>query len=152
MFKNVLIYCKINAVQGFILVFIILTLFLNMRLAFWVAMGLPVAIAGTFIVLGELGFQYTINEVTTFGFILVLGILVDDAVVVGESIYSYKEKHGTSIESTIKGTERVAIPTIFGVLTTVAALLPMTRFPSETGRLIRRLCLGCYRRTHILFD
>ncbi|CAH9049673.1 Antibiotic efflux pump membrane transporter ArpB [Pseudoalteromonas holothuriae] len=124
-----------NAIQGFLLVFIILTLFLNMRLAFWVAMGLPVAIAGTFIVLGELGFQYTINEVTTFGFILVLGILVDDAVVVGESIYSYKEKHGTSIESTIKGTERVAIPTIFGVLTTVAALLPMTRFPSETGRL-----------------
>ncbi|BBN80643.1 acriflavin resistance protein [Pseudoalteromonas sp. A25] len=124
-----------NAIQGFILVFIILTLFLNMRLAFWVAMGLPVAIAGTFIVLGELGFQYTINEVTTFGFILVLGILVDDAVVVGESIYSYKEKHGASLESTIKGTERVAIPTIFGVLTTVAALLPMTRFPSETGRL-----------------
>ncbi|TMO58990.1 AcrB/AcrD/AcrF family protein [Pseudoalteromonas aurantia] len=124
-----------NAIQGFILVFIILTLFLNMRLAFWVAMGLPVAIAGTFIVLGELGFQYTINEITTFGFILVLGILVDDAVVVGESIYSYKEKHGISLESTIKGTERVALPTIFGVLTTVAALLPMTRFPSETGRL-----------------
>lgn len=124
-----------NAIQGFVLVFIMLTLFLNMRLAFWVAMGLPVAIAGTFIVLGELGFQYTINEVTTFGFILVLGILVDDAVVVGESIYSYKEQFGASLDSTIKGTEAVAIPTIFGVLTTVAALLPMTSFPSETGRL-----------------
>jgi multidrug efflux pump subunit AcrB len=106
-----------------------------MRLAFWVAMGLPVAIAGTFIVLGELGFQYTINEITTFGFILVLGILVDDAVVVGESIYSSKEQQGNGIQATINGVHKVALPTIFGVLTTVAALVPMTQFPSETGRL-----------------
>ncbi|MFT5755691.1 MAG: multidrug efflux pump subunit AcrB [Alteromonadaceae bacterium] len=124
-----------NALQGFILVFILLSLFLQIRLAFWVAMGLPVAIAGTFIVLGELGFQYTINEITTFGFILVLGILVDDAVVVGESIYSSKEQQGDDIEATINGVHKVAIATIFGVLTTVAALLPMTQFPSETGRL-----------------
>jgi multidrug efflux pump subunit AcrB len=124
-----------NALQGFILVFILLSLFLQMRLAFWVAMGLPVAIAGTFIVLGELGFQYTINEITTFGFILVLGILVDDAVVVGESIYSSKEQQGNGIQATINGVHKVALPTIFGVLTTVAALVPMTQFPSETGRL-----------------
>ena len=125
-----------NALQGFVLVFIILSLFLQMRLAFWVAMGLPIAIAGTFIVLGQYGLQYTINEVTTFGFILVLGILVDDAVVVGESIYTCKEQQGSSdIQSTINGVHKVALPTIFGVLTTVAALLPMTQFPSETGRL-----------------
>ena len=124
-----------NALQGFVLVFILLSLFLQMRLAFWVAMGLPVAIAGTFIVLGELGFQYTINEITTFGFILVLGILVDDAVVVGESIYSSKEQQGSGIQATIDGVHKVALPTIFGVLTTVVALLPMTQFPSETGRL-----------------
>jgi len=124
-----------SAFQGFILVFILLTMFLQMRLAFWVAMGLPVAIAGTFIVLGELGFQYTINEITTFGFILVLGILVDDAVVVGESIYSSKNQQGNSVQATINGVHKVALPTIFGVLTTVVALLPMTQFPSETGRL-----------------
>jgi multidrug efflux pump subunit AcrB len=124
-----------NALQGFLLVFIILSLFLQMRLAFWVAMGLPIAIAGTFIVIGQLGFEYTINEVTTFGFILVIGILVDDAVVVGESIYASKEKLGNNIAATIDGVHKVALPTIFGVLTTVAALLPMTHFPSETGRL-----------------
>lgn len=129
-----------NAVMGFILVFIILGLFLQLRLAFWVAMGLPVAIAGSLIVLGELGFHYTINEVTTFGFILVLGILVDDAVVVGESIYSHKQQliqstGQSSIEAAIDGAQKVAMPTTFGVLTTVVALLPMTQFPSETGRL-----------------
>ncbi|ASP39518.1 hypothetical protein CHH28_12910 [Bacterioplanes sanyensis] len=129
-----------NAAMGFILVFIILGLFLQLRLAFWVAMGLPVAIAGTLIILGELGFQYTINEVTTFGFILVLGILVDDAVVVGESIYTHKQQLGqgdttSSVEAAIAGAKKVALPTTFGVLTTVVALLPMTQFPSETGRL-----------------
>ncbi len=124
-----------SAFQGFILVFLLLGMFLQVRLAFWVAMGLPVAIAGTFIVLGPLGFEYTINEITTFGFILVLGILVDDAVVVGESIYASKEKGGDPLQATINGVHKVAIPTIFGVLTTVAALLPMTQFPSETGRL-----------------
>ena len=124
-----------SAFQGFILVFIILALFLQVKLAFWVAIGLPVAIAGTFIVLGPLGLQFTINEVTTFGFILVLGILVDDAVVVGESIYDSKQQYGDSIKSTIKGVNKVALPTIFGVLTTVVALIPMTRFPSEAGRL-----------------
>jgi multidrug efflux pump subunit AcrB len=124
-----------NAFQGFLLVFIILSLFLQMRLAFWVAMGLPVAIAGTFIILGQLGLQYTINEVTTFGFILVLGILVDDAVVVGESVYTSKQQGGDDLTSTIRGVHKVAMPTVFGVLTTVAALLPMTHFPSEAGRL-----------------
>lgn len=124
-----------NAWQGFVLVFLLLTLFLQMKLAFWVAMGLPVAIAGTFIVLGELGFAYTLNEITTFGFILVLGILVDDAVVVGESIYQAKKEQGNSLEATIVGAKKVALPTILGVLTTVVALVPMTQFPSETGRL-----------------
>jgi len=128
-----------NAWIGFVLVFVILSLFLQLRLAFWVAMGLPVAIAGTLIVLGQLGFQYTINEVTTFGFILVLGILVDDAVVVGESIYSQKQTANPQttdpVSATIAGAKKVALPTTFGVLTTVVALLPMTQFPSETGRL-----------------
>ncbi|MCP5077011.1 MAG: efflux RND transporter permease subunit [Psychromonas sp.] len=124
-----------SALQGFILVFIILSLFLQMRLALWVALGLPIAIAGTFIVLGPLGFQYTINEITTFGFILVLGILVDDAVIVGESIYAHKQQNTNALQATIEGAKKVALPTIFGVLTTVAALFPMTFFPSETGRL-----------------
>ncbi len=124
-----------SAFQGFVLVILLLGLFLQVRLAFWVAMGLPVAIAGTFIVLSPLGFDYTINEITTFGFILVLGILVDDAVVVGESIYASKEEGGDPLQATINGVHKVAIPTIFGVLTTVAALVPMTQFPSETGRL-----------------
>ncbi|EPJ50069.1 MAG: hypothetical protein OFPI_20750 [Osedax symbiont Rs2] len=126
-----------TALQGFLLVFVILCLFLQMRLAFWVAMGLPIAIGGSFIVLGQLGLDYTVNEITTFGFILVLGILVDDAVVVGESIYSEKARSSADmqLEATLKGIYKVAVPTVFGILTTVVALLPMTRFPSETGRL-----------------
>jgi len=126
-----------SALQGFLLVFVILCLFLQMRLAFWVAMGLPIAIGGSFIVLGQLGFDYTINEITTFGFILVLGILVDDAVIVGESIYSEKARSSVDmqLQATLEGVYKVAVPTVFGILTTVVALLPMTRFPSEIGRL-----------------
>ncbi len=124
-----------NALQGIALVFLMLALFLNIRLAFWVAMGLPVAIAGTFIFMGESFLGFTLNELTTFGFILVLGILVDDAVVVGESVHSEKKHCISPLLATQAGVKRVAIPTIFGIATTIAAFYPMTQISNELGKL-----------------
>ncbi|GLO61203.1 acriflavin resistance protein [Vibrio sp. MACH09] len=130
---------KSNALQGVLLVSLLLALFLDTKLALWVAAGLPVAIAGTFVFMGERFLNYTFNEITTFGFILVLGILVDDAVVVGESVYSNRmkaKKSGlTAIQSTEQGVKIVAIPTIFGIATTIAAFMPMTQISSEWGKL-----------------
>lgn len=128
-----------NAFQGVVLVCLLLALFLDVRLAFWVAAGLPVAIAGTFIFMGPTFLNFTLNEITTFGFILVLGILVDDAVVVGESVYSVRSQAwGTKLgvlRATEKGAKLVAIPTVFGIATTVAAFMPMTQISSEWGKL-----------------
>ncbi|MDP5213159.1 efflux RND transporter permease subunit [Pseudoalteromonas tunicata] len=115
-----------NMVWGGILVMLILALFLRARLAFWVMMGLPVSFLGAFLFM-PMGFlDVTINVASLFAFILVLGIVVDDAIVIGESAHSEIEEHGHSLDNVIRGVKRVAMPATFGVLTTVAAFLPMT--------------------------
>ncbi|HIF9529266.1 TPA: efflux RND transporter permease subunit [Photobacterium damselae] len=114
-----------NMLYGGILVFLILALFLELRLAFWVILGLPFCFLGTLLLMPFEGIGVSINLISLFGFILVLGIVVDDAIVVGESVYAEVEKQGNSIETVIKGAKRVAIPATFGVLTTIAAFLPM---------------------------
>lgn len=124
-----------NALTGIALVFILLALFLNVRVAFWVAAGLPFVFFGTLYFMGETFVGLTINEMTTFGFIMALGIVVDDAVVVGESIYSTRKESGDSIESTIRGAKKVAIPTIFGVLTTVVAFLALANVEGDLGQI-----------------
>ncbi len=132
-----------NGVQGLLLVFILLALFLNLRLALWVAAGIPVAIAGTLAAMGPLGLNYSLNDITTFGFIIVLGILVDDGVVIGESIYTEKQKISAaqrgllqpSINATLKATNRVSVATVFGVLTTIAAFYPLTLIKNEIGQI-----------------
>ncbi|OMH32777.1 efflux RND transporter permease subunit [Motiliproteus sp. MSK22-1] len=127
---------KNNALQGMVLVFLLLALFLDLRLALWVAAGLPVAIAGTLFFMGPSFLDYTFNEITTFGFILVLGILVDDAVVVGESVYhSRTQSGGTALVATSRGVYRVVIPTVFGIATTIAAFFPLTQLSNESGKL-----------------
>lgn len=78
---------KNNAIQGLLLVFGLLALFLNLKLAFWVAMGIPISVAGAMAVMGSKWIDYSLNDITTFGLIIALGILVDDAVVVGESVF-----------------------------------------------------------------
>ena len=117
MFKNMFI--------GAMLVFAILGLFLHLKFAFWVIVGLPVAFLGALMMLPLPPIGVTINIISVFGFILVLGIVVDDAIVVAESVYAETEEKGYSRENIIAGARRVAVPATFGVLTTIMAFLPM---------------------------
>ncbi|WP_305846151.1 efflux RND transporter permease subunit [Photobacterium kishitanii] len=114
-----------NMAYGGLLVFIILALFLEVRLAFWVLLGLPFCFLGTLLFMQLESINISINLLSLFGFILVLGIVVDDAIVVGESVYSEVEQQGQTIEHVIQGAKRVAVPATFGVLTTMAAFVPM---------------------------
>lgn len=113
-----------NMKSGSVLVFLMLALFLRVRLAFWVMMGLPVCFLGTLLVMPMEFVGVTINVISLFAFILVLGIVVDDAIVMGESAHEEIEEHGHSTENVIRGIKRVAMPATFGVLTTIAVFLP----------------------------
>ncbi|WP_417552124.1 efflux RND transporter permease subunit [Marinomonas fungiae] len=124
-----------NAITGIVLVFIMLAIFLNLTVAFWVAMGLPFIFFGTLFVMGLDSVGLTLNLFTTFGFIMALGIVVDDAVVIGESVYSVRSKEGDTLANTIKGTMRVAVPTLFGVFTTVAAFWALSNIEGRLGQL-----------------
>lgn len=112
-----------NALGGLVLVVIVLALFLQLKLALWVAAGIPVALLGTIAI-----FPYadiTISTMTVMAFILVLGIVVDDAIVVGERVYAHEQMGKSPIDAAIDGTWEVSVPVIFGVLTTIAAFLPL---------------------------
>lgn len=113
-----------NMKSGAVLVFLMLALFLRVRLAFWVMMGLPVCFLGTLLIMPLEFVNVTINVISLFAFILVLGIVVDDAIVMGESAHDEIEEHGHSTENVIRGVKRVAMPATFGVLTTIAVFLP----------------------------
>ncbi len=113
-----------NMKSGAVLVFLMLALFLRVRLAFWVMMGLPVCFLGTLLVMPMEFVGVTINVISLFAFILVLGIVVDDAIVMGESAHDEIEAHGHSTDNVIRGVKRVAMPATFGVLTTMAVFLP----------------------------
>ncbi len=114
-----------NLLMGAFLVLLALTLFLEFRIAFWVMVGIPVCFLGALALLPLPMFNVSINMISLFGFILVLGIVVDDAIIIGESAYSEIEKHGKSAESVLTGAKKVAMPATFGVLTTIAAFVPM---------------------------
>jgi len=121
-----------NLALGAALVFLILALFLRLKLAFWVMVGLLVAFAGTMAFLPSAG--VTINLVSLFGFLVVLGIVVDDAIVIGESAYTEIRQHGHSIDNVVNGTMKVAVPATFGVLTTMAAFLPILMVTGISGQ------------------
>jgi multidrug efflux pump subunit AcrB len=127
---------KDNAVQGLLLVFVLLSLFLNIKLAFWVAMGIPISVAGALAVMGSDWVGYSLNDITTFGLIIALGILVDDAVVVGESVFEERGKTKDSIKGTENGVKKVATATIYGVLTTIAAFFPMLLIDNAMGKIL----------------
>lgn len=124
-----------NAFQGLCIVFFMLALFLNLRLAFWVAMGIPISLGGAMIIMGPAVLDYSLNDVTTFGLIIVLGILVDDAVVVGESVFDERQKTPDPVAGTIAGVSRVSTATIFGCFTTVAAFFPSLLIDNELGKI-----------------
>ena len=126
-----------NALLGLVLVLAALTLFLEVRLALWVAVGLAVSFIGTFLFMGLLG--VSVNMFSLMALVLALGIVVDDAIVVGESVFSERERGVGGIDAAIRGTRRVSAPVIFSVLTTVtafAALLPAPGPQGELGRAI----------------
>jgi multidrug efflux pump subunit AcrB len=114
-----------NMFQGAVLVFLVLTLFLRLKVAFWVIVGIPICFLGALWLMPINPWPVTINMISLFGFILVLGIVVDDAIIIAESIHSKVTKDGHSLENVIKGTNKVAIAATFGVLTTIAAFAPM---------------------------
>jgi multidrug efflux pump subunit AcrB len=111
-----------NLFQGALLVALMLTIFLRFRLAFWVMVGLPVCFLGAVMMMPVFGI--TINILSLFAFIMVLGIVVDDAIVIGESAYTEIEEKGGGVESVVRGAKRVATPATFGVLTTIAVFAP----------------------------
>ena len=112
-----------NAAGGLLLVLVILALFLQFRLAMWVAIGIPVAMMGTLAIVPFT--DLTISTMTVLGFILVLGIVVDDAIVVGERVYAHEQMNKEPMQAAVEGTWEVSVPVIFGVLTTIAAFLPL---------------------------
>ncbi|WP_172379186.1 efflux RND transporter permease subunit [Vibrio sp. Vb339] len=129
-----------NAWQGLLIVLILLGIFLEIRLAFWVAMGIPIALTGTLAAMQF--FNYSINDITLFGFILVLGVLVDDAVVVGEAIHEKRTRNAgyspniNGKTAAWQGVHSVSVATVFGVLTTIAAFSPMLWINNELAKVL----------------
>ncbi len=121
-----------NGFIGLLLVLLVLSLFLKYQVAFWVAVGIPTAFLGTFLVLPATG--ASINMVTMFAFIMALGIVVDDAIVVGENIYEYMQRGMSRLEAAIQGARDIATPLAFSILTNIAAFLPLALVPGAFGK------------------
>ncbi len=121
-----------NGFIGLCLVLLILSLFLEYKLAFWVAVGIPTAFLGTLMFLPLV--DVSINMVSMFAFILALGIVVDDAIVAGENIYEYLERGMTRIDAAIQGARDIAVPLSFSILTNIVAFLPLALVPGTFGK------------------
>ncbi|NJY63411.1 efflux RND transporter permease subunit [Salinimicrobium sp. CDJ15-81-2] len=121
-----------NGILAIVIVLVILTLFLEYKLAFWVMMGMTISFIGGVIFLPLVG--VSINMISMFGFLVVLGIVVDDAIVVGENIHEYRQKGYSNIDAAIKGTRDVSKPVIFSILTTIIAFVPLLFMPGENGK------------------
>jgi multidrug efflux pump subunit AcrB len=126
-----------NALQGGLLVIIMLSLFLRPSIAFFVFLGIPISFMGAFIVMPYIGI--TLNIISLFGFILVLGIVVDDAIVTGENIYRHMQSAQSGVQASILGTKEVAVAVTFGVLTTVAAFLPFAFIEGARGAIFAQI-------------
>ncbi|MCP3984298.1 MAG: efflux RND transporter permease subunit [bacterium] len=120
-----------NARSGLVLVVLTLGLFLRFRLALWVSAGVPIAFLGSFLFFPA--FDLTISTLSIMAFILVLGIVVDDAIVIGESVYAHEQTGIPQLEAAVRGTQDVYIPVLFGVMTTVAAFLPLVLLEGRMG-------------------
>ena len=121
-----------NGLTGFVLVFVLLALFLELRLAFWVSLGIPISFLGAIMLMPSL--DVTVNVVSLFAFILVLGIVVDDAIIVGENIHRHLERHDSGVQGAIAGAQEIATPVVFAVLTTIAAFTPLMFVPGIMGK------------------
>ena len=124
-----------NGYIGLTLVFLFLAFFLEIRLAFWVALGIPISILGAFVFFPLTDFS--INLISMFAFIVTLGIVVDDAIVVGENIYKHREQGKPFLEAAIAGAQEVAMPVIFSILTNVVAFLPIMFVTGTMGKFFK---------------
>ncbi len=120
-----------NAGLGIILVLVCLTLFLEPKLAFWVSLGVPMSIFGSFLFIEPYG--VSINMMSLFAFILTLGIVVDDAIVVGENVHIWRRRGYTREEAAVLGTKEIAVPIVFSVLTNMVAFMPLMMVPGVLG-------------------
>ncbi len=126
-----------NAYIGLALVFIFLAIFLEIRLAFWVSLGIPISFLGSFLFLAPTGFS--INMVSMFAFIVTLGIVVDDAVVVGENIYYCRRQGLSTLDAAIYGTKSIAMPVVFSVITNMVAFVPLLFVPGFMGKIFKAI-------------
>jgi len=126
-----------NAFLGLALVLLLLGLFLDLKLAFWVTVGLPVSIIGSFLFIPFTG--ASINMISLFAFIITLGIIVDDAVVAGEIIYQKREQGLPLVQAAIAGAREIAGPIMFAVLTNIAAFLPLFFVPGALGNFLKQV-------------
>ena len=124
-----------NGRLGFILVFVMLAIFLRLRLAFWVALGIPISFFGAIWVMPGIG--ASINVVSLFAFIVVLGIVVDDAIIVGENIYRHFQRGNRGLQAAIEGAREVSVPVVFAILTSIAAFSPLLMVPGNTGKIMK---------------
>lgn len=122
-----------NAVMGLILVMVLLTIFLDLKLAFWVTMGIPISFLGAMLLLPLFG--VTFNMISMFAFIIALGIVVDDAIVAGENIYEYRQQGMSLLDASIQGARDVAVPVTFSILTNIAAFAPLLFVPGFLGKI-----------------
>ncbi|MGD9383461.1 MAG: efflux RND transporter permease subunit [Desulfobacterales bacterium] len=128
-----------NAGLGLILVMIVLGLFLEIRLALWVMLGIPISFLGAFSILPAL--DVSVNMISLFAFILALGILVDDAIVVGENIFEHRQTGKPYLQAAIDGALEVSIPVTFSILTTVAAFTPLLFVSGTMGKFMKAIPL-----------
>jgi multidrug efflux pump subunit AcrB len=126
-----------NGCMGLGLVFILLALFLEIRLAFWVALGIPISFMGSLLVLPAMG--VSINMVSMFAFIVTLGIVVDDAIVVGENVYHHHQRGIPWFNAAVSGTREIAMPVTFSVLTNMIAFAPMFFIPGILGKVFKQI-------------
>ncbi|MGM0556623.1 MAG: efflux RND transporter permease subunit [Myxococcota bacterium] len=126
-----------NAGLGLILVLLLLGLFLKPRLAFWVTLGIIISFMGAILLMPALG--VSLNMISLFAFLLALGIVVDDAIVVGEAIFNARSEHDNLIDAAIAGTREVAVPVVFAVLTTMVAFTPLLFIPGMMGQFFENI-------------
>lgn len=122
-----------NAQSGILLVLIVLALFLDLRLAFWVGLGIPISFMGAFFMFPQ--FDVSVNMISLFALIITLGLVVDDAIVVGENIYEKAERGMDPLRAAIEGAKEMAMPVTFAILTTFAAFAPLLFVPGTSGKI-----------------
>jgi multidrug efflux pump subunit AcrB len=128
-----------NGAQGLLLVLIALSLFLRLRLALWVTLGIPIALLGSAALMPMM--DVSINMISLMAFITVLGIVVDDAIVVAENIHNHRQRGKDGLSAAIDGTREMTVPVIFAVLTTIVAFMPMLFMPGSMGQFSRNIPL-----------